>query len=263
MKRGNRSEDMTIHEFGKKNKDIIVMFHPLGVRWDIFEYVIPELSNHFHVIIPAIPGHDPDVPLRDFSSVEEISEEIGIWLRSKGYGHVSCLYGCSMGGAVVMRMLADNIITADNAVIDAGITPYRLPKLVTYLIGIKDFLMTVSGKFISIKALSGVFDPEKYSEADLEYIKTVLGSMSARTIWRGFYSANNYSMPFGMIRTGAHIEYWYGEDEKNARKWDIEYVEEKFPEIMIRENEGQDHAEFFTLHPEEFCAEIISLVKGA
>ena len=54
---------MTIHEFGEKNKDVLVMFHPLGVRWDIFEYVIPELSKHLHVIIPAIPGHDPDVPL--------------------------------------------------------------------------------------------------------------------------------------------------------------------------------------------------------
>ena len=167
-----------------------------------------------------------------------------------------------MGGAVVMRMLADNIITADNAVIDAGITPYRLPKPVTYLIGIKDFLMTMSGKYMSIKALSSVFDPEKYSDDDLQYIKTVLGSISARTIWRGFYSANNYSMPSGLIRTGAHVEYWYGEDEKGARKWDIEYVREKFPEVMIRENKGQDHAEFFTLHPEEFCREIISLVQG-
>lgn len=254
---------MSIHEFGEKNTAVLVMFHPLGVRWDIFEYVIPELSKHFHVIIPAIPGHDPDVPLRDFSSVEEISEEIGIWLRSKGFAHVSCLYGCSMGGAVVMRMLADNIITADTAVIDAGITPYRLPKPVTYLIGIKDFLMTMSGKYMSIKALSSMFDPEKYSDDDLQYIKTVLGSMSARTIWRGFYSANNYSMPSGLIRTGAHVEYWYGEDEKGARKWDIEYVREKFPEVKVRENKGQDHAEFFTLHPEEFCSEIISLVQGA
>ena len=52
----------------------------------------------------------------------------------------------------------------------------------------------------------GVFDPEKYSDDDLQYIKTVLGSMSARTIWRGFYSVNNYSMPSGLIRTGALVE---------------------------------------------------------
>ena len=36
---------MTVHEFGKDNKDVLVMFHPLGVWWDVFEYVIPELSE--------------------------------------------------------------------------------------------------------------------------------------------------------------------------------------------------------------------------
>lgn len=252
---------MTIHEFGKENKDVIVLFHPLGVWWDVFEYVIPELAEQFHLIIPAVPGHDPDVPLRDFSSIEEIAEEMENWLRSNGHDNVRCLYGCSMGGALVMRMLADGVITADTAVIDGGITPYQLPKPVTYLIGIKDFLMTMAGKYLSVKALSSVFDPDKYSGDDIVYIKKVLNSMSIRTIWRGFYSTNNYSMPAYPVRTGAHVEYWYGEHEKSARKCDMEYVSSMFPGVVFRENKGQDHAETFTLHPEEFCESIRSVAK--
>ena len=252
---------MTIHEFGKENKEVLVMFHPIGVWWDVFEYVIPELSEHFHLIIPAIPGMDPEVPLRDFSSVEEIAEEMENWLHSKGHNHVRGLYGCSMGGALVMRMLADRVIRPDIAVIDGGITPYQLPKPVTYLIGIKDFCMTIAGKYMSVKALSSVFDPDKYSSEDIVYIKKVLDSMSIRTIWRGFYSTNNYSMPVYPVRTGAHIEYWYGEDEKSARKWDIEYVRKMFPAVVFRENKGQDHAEFFTLHPKEFCRELLYLLS--
>ena len=31
---------MNIHEFGEENTDVIVLFHPLGVRWDVFNYVI-------------------------------------------------------------------------------------------------------------------------------------------------------------------------------------------------------------------------------
>ena len=54
-------------------------------------------------------------------------------------------------------------------------------------------------------------------------------------------------------------EYWYGEDEEPARKWDIEYVKEKFANVTFRGNSGQDHAEFFTLHPEDFCIAL----KGA
>ena len=252
---------MTVHEFGKENKDVIVLFHPLGVWWDVFEYVIPELSERFHLIIPAIPGMDPDVPLRDFSSIEDVASEMEVWLNRNGHDHVRCLYGCSMGGAIVMRMLSEGIITADNAVIDGGITPYQLPEPVTYLIGMKDFLMTMAGKYMSVKALSSVFDPDRYSDDDILYISKVLKSMSARTIWRGFYSTNNYDMPLYPVRTGAHIEYWYGEAEKTARKWDIEYVRNMFPGAVFKENKGQDHAEFFTLHPKEFCQELLHTIN--
>ena len=31
---------LTVHEFGKENQNTIVLFHPLGVWWDIFEYVM-------------------------------------------------------------------------------------------------------------------------------------------------------------------------------------------------------------------------------
>lgn len=41
---------MTIHEFGKENKDVIVLFHPLGVWWDVFEYVIPECQSSLECV---------------------------------------------------------------------------------------------------------------------------------------------------------------------------------------------------------------------
>ena len=106
-----------------------------------------------------------------------------------------------------------------------------------------------------------IADPDKYSGDDIVYIKKVLNSMSIRTIWRGFYSTNNYSMPAYPVRTGAHVEYWYGEHEKSARKCDMEYVSNMFPGVVFRENKGQDHAETFTLHPEEFCESIRSVAK--
>ena len=37
--------EITVHEFGKQNPDVIVMFHPLGVWWDVFDRVIPILER--------------------------------------------------------------------------------------------------------------------------------------------------------------------------------------------------------------------------
>ncbi|MDO5831406.1 MAG: alpha/beta hydrolase [Methanobrevibacter sp.] len=251
---------LTIHEFGQNNAKTIVMFHPLGVWWDIFEYVIPILEKDYHLIVPAIPGHDPDRPESDYTSMQEITDEMTDFLTDNGLGHVDCLYGCSMGGGLVIKFLAEGKINTDLAIIDAGMTPYQLPKPITYLIGIRDFLMTMMGKYASIKMLGSVFDPEKYSQEDLLYVKKVLNSLSARTIWKGFYEANNYTLPEDIVQPDCRIQYWYGDEEKDARGWDMEFVKKTFPNVEFVENTGQNHAEFFTLHPEEFCLRIDELL---
>ena len=251
---------LTIHEFGQNNAKTIVMFHPLGVWWDIFEYVIPILEKDYHLIVPAIPGHDPDRPESDYTSMQEITDEMTDFLKDNALGHVDCLYGCSMGGGLVIKLLSEGKVKTDLAIIDAGMTPYQLPKPITYLIGVRDFLMTMMGKYASIKMLGSVFDPEKYSQEDLLYVKKVLNSLSARTIWKGFYEANNYTLPEDIVRPDCRIQYWYGDEEKDARGWDMEFVKKTFPNVEFVENTGQNHAEFFTLHPEEFCLRIDELL---
>lgn len=60
---------MTVHEFGKENKDAMLLIHPSVVKWDYFEYVIPLLEDRYHLIVPALPGYDFEQP-GDFTSVE-------------------------------------------------------------------------------------------------------------------------------------------------------------------------------------------------
>lgn len=252
---------INMHEFGKEHKDIIVMCHPLGVWWDVFEYVIPKLEKQYHLVIPAMPGHDEEHPEMDYTSVEDIAEEITQWLKSNGYDKIKCLYGCSMGGGVVTRILAEQKITADCAVIDAGMTPYCLPKVLTYFIAAKDWFIMEIGKHASLKILRGMFNEEKYSEEDLLYVKKVLGSMSSKTIWRAFYSCNNYSMPSPVPQPECPVQYWYGEEEKKLRKNDIAYIRQIFPDTQFVENKGMGHAEYFTLHPKEFCKQLTAFIE--
>ena len=252
---------ITVHEYGKDNKNIIVMFHPLGVWYDVFEYVTPILEKDYHLIIPAIPGLDPDNPKSEFTSIEDIESKITDYLIKSGHSHVTCLYGCSMGGSLVIRMLASNKIITDFAVIDAGITPYEMNKFFTYCIGVRDWCMTQIGKYASVNALSSVFDPKKYKENDILYIKKVLNSMSSKTIWNGFYSTNNYSMPKDFKEPTCKIQYWFGDEEKKEREWDINFIRKVYPKTIFVENKGQNHAEFFSLHPVEFCKQLKEVIE--
>lgn len=252
---------MTIHEFGEENESLLILFHPLGVHWDVFNYVVPLLKDGYHLVIPALPGFDPDAPEADFTSVEQIADEMTTWLIERNLSSITCLYGCSMGGGIVTRMLAVGKVDASCAVIDGGMTPYQLWKPLTYLIGVRDFAMVELGKHMSVKALRSMFDPKKYTDDDLKYIKKAMHSMSARTIWRSCYSCNNYSMPKPVPPVRCRIAYWYGSDEKRSRKWDIAYVRKTFPHALVVENAGMGHAEFFTLHPREFCEKLIAWIR--
>lgn len=250
---------MTIHEFGKDRPKIIVLIHPSIVRWDYFEFVIPLLENSARIIVPALPGYD-ESDRGDFTSVEDISEALARWLRGNGINSIDVLYGCSMGGSIVMRMLANGEITVGNAVVDGGIAPYRLPWIVTRLIAIRDFLMILIGKWAGVKLLSRFFTSDEYSESDLEYAAGVLKSLSYRTIWRTFESCNNYKMPAEPLRIPTRIQYWCAASEEKDRRDDIEYVREMFPDAVFKVFPDVGHGGMALLRPEKFARFIEELL---
>ncbi len=246
---------MTIHEFGTKNKSAVVLIHPALVMWDYFEYVIPLLEDRYHLIIPALPGYDEEKP-GDFTGVEQIASELTDRLIENGHTEIACIYGCSMGGAIVTKLLSDNRIKPESAIIDGGITPYQLPRIVTRLIAVRDFLLVSMGKLGGIRLLEKAFTSDEYSEEDLRYIEKVLKFASAKTIWRTFESCNNYDMPEQIHTACPHMEYWYAQSEEQDRKWDIRYIKLHFPKTAFRTFEEVGHGGLAALKPELLASEL-------
>jgi len=252
---------MTIHEFGTENKNVIVLIHPSLVMWDYFEYLIPLMQNRYHLIIPALPGYDEDVP-GDFTGVEEIAAELARWLIIHGHTSISCIYGCSMGGAVIVRFLADNRVKVKSAVIDGGITPYQLPWVVTRFIAVRDFLMIYMGKLGGIKLLEKAFSTDEYSDEDLKYVAGVLQFINAKTIWRTFESCNNYKMPQIVHTDCGRIEYWFSETEEKDRRWDIRYMRKHFPMTKFRRLSGVGHGGLAALQPKRLMRGLERVMDG-
>ena len=245
---------MNIHPFGNPANGPLVMIHGACMRWDMLQESIDILSRDYYVLAIAVDGMDPAMD-NEFTSVEALSAELEEKLLDMGIWEIECLYGLSMGGGFVIRMLADNRIPVRFALIDAGITPYELPWLVTRLILVKDFLMTEWGKH-SLSALKLAFPPEKYTEEGVRFMYDTMRCMSATTIWRVFDSTDNYRMPKSFPKIDTKIAYWYGEAEKKARKLDIRYVRKHIPNVVFREIPGMDHGQYALMRPEAFCADI-------
>ena len=240
---------MTIHEFGKEDARTVVLIHPSVVMWDYFEYVIPLMEKGYHLVVPALPGYDPDVK-SDFSSVEEITDDLARWLIRNNLTEIHCMYGCSMGGSIVIRSLLDKRLKIERAVIDGGITPYQLPWLITRLIAVKDFVLISMGKFGGIKLLEKAFSTDELSEDDIHYAARVLSMISYRTIWNTFESCNNYEMPTRPQTECRKIEYWCADAEIKDRKPDIRYMKKHFPETIFKLVRNAGHGGLAPFQPE-------------
>lgn len=250
---------MIVHTFGKDKDPVIVLIHPSVVYWDYFERVIPFLETNWQVLVPELPGYEPETD-SDFTSVEEISKDLAFWLEEHNIARITCMYGCSMGGSIVLRFVADHAVPIQCAVIDGGITPYQLPWIATRAIAVRDYLMITIGKAGGVGLLEKAFATDAYSKEDLEYISQVLKHMSSKTIWNTFESCNNYEMPDRPI-DGTDMEYWYAEKEKQERKWDIRYMRRQFPGIQFCEFKGSGHGGLAVTKPQLLARELERLIQ--
>ncbi len=249
---------MNVHEFGKENKEIILLIHPSLVKWDYFEYVIPLLEDQYHLLIPALPGYDFE-DSSDFTSVEAVANELNKWIKSQGYTELYAVYGCSMGGSIALLTTLGKKILIRHCVMDGGITPYQLPWIVTRFIALKDYLMMMLGKAGGIKLLEKAFATDDYSSEDLQYVAEVLKHSSRKTLWRTFESCNNYKVPAPVPRMDTRIHYWYASGEEKERKEDINYMKQHFPQTTFKVLPKLGHAGLVLLQPELFAKMMIEL----
>lgn len=257
---------MKVYEFGAENSKTFAMFQCAAEPWWVFKASAEAVAKDYHVFLFIADGHDEQGT--EFVSIEKNVHDAAEYLRSKGVFHLDALYGISMGGASAIRFLATEDISADKAIIDAGITPYPYPRWICRLISVKDWIMMMLGTksmtFMKLAAPPERWtpkgeDPEDHYRRIFEFEKN---HFSPKTIYNVFWSTNNYSMPDPVPAVDAKIEYWYGEEEKKARKQDIAYTCRAYPQTVEKEFKGLAHAELVMMFPERFYEEVTRFLKS-
>ncbi len=253
---------MKVYEFGTDNPRSFVMFQCAVEPWWVFKASAEQMAKDWHVYLFITDGHDELGT--EFVSIEKTVRDAAAFLRNNGIRHVDAMYGVSMGGAIVIRFLATENIPVEKAIIDAGITPYPYPKPVCRLISFKDWAMVMLGtRFLPLMKLA--YPPKRWTPAGEdpgEHYRRLHDfykkHYSSRTIYNVFWSTDNYSMPDPVPPVGTKIEYWFGEKERKAREkeHDIEFVCRAFPQTVLHEFKGLEHAELIMMFPERFYREV-------
>ena len=256
---------MKVNEYGSEHEKTVAMFQCAAEPGWVFIPSAEALAKDYHVFLFIADGHDELGTT--FVSIEKYVDDAASYLKENGICRLDLLYGVSMGGAAVIRFLATQDIIADKAIIDAGITPYPYPKPICRLIALKDWAMIMLGTksyfFMKLAAPPERWtpkgeDPEEHYRKIFAFEKN---HFSSRTIYNVFWSANNYSMPDSVPTVKTKIEYWYGEEEKRARKNNLAYTIKVFPQTVPKEFKGLAHAELVLMFPERFREEVMQVMR--
>ena len=258
---------MKVYEYGIENEKTMLMFQCSAEPSWLFYPAAEAMGRKYHVFFAAADGHNPEEP-GTFISVEKYVDDAVAYLKKKGLTELDAAYGVSMGGSAVMRLLATQAIPVKKAIIDAGITPYPYPLVIRKLIALKDLVtMRIGTKSESLakkimppeRWTPAGWDPEEYYHKLFEFLSGP--GFSAKTIYNVFWSANNWSCPEPVPAVDTEIEYWYGEEEKKARKDNIAWAKKHFPQLKLVEHAGLAHAEMIEVYPERFYKEAMRFLE--
>lgn len=111
---------MKILEHGQTQEKTLLFLPCTAEPVWAFTATVELLSQKWHVFKVVYDGHQPEYP-GDFTSVEQMVDEITAYLKERGVSRLDAAYGCSLGGACLTRMLALVIIEGSHAKFTWGV----------------------------------------------------------------------------------------------------------------------------------------------
>ena len=110
---------MKILEFGDTSKNKIILIHGFQCPWQVWNKYIEHYKNRFHIIVPIMSGHNPEVK-DDFISFTSDAKEIEEYILSRYGKNIYAVYGMSMGGVLAATLWQNNRLSFDKVIFDGS-----------------------------------------------------------------------------------------------------------------------------------------------
>lgn len=176
-----------------KSKDTIVLVHGLGASAERWEFVIPEFSKEYRVIVPDLIGFGhSDKPSVDYTT-EFFTEFLGNFLKKLEIKKTNII-GSSLGGQITAEFTSQNQNLIENLVLvsPSGIMKHSTPALDAYVMaalypnleGAKNAFEMMAGptREIHSKIIEDFVTRMKLPNAKMAFMSTLLGLKNAEII---------------------------------------------------------------------------------
>ena len=245
---------MIVKEYGKSNKDIIILLHGGGLSWWNYEEVSEILKSNYHVILPILDGHSGSD--RDFTSIENNANEIIEYIDNNYNGNVKLIGGLSLGAQILLDILSKRDNICEYAIIESALVcPMKMTnRLIELLINMSYGLINKKWfsklQFKSLKIKKELFD--KY------YIDS---SNITKNNMISFLEANsNYYLKNIKTNKSKSIVI-VGSKERSIMIKSAKRIHDELINSELEILSGYYHGDLSINHPNEYAEKVNKLIK--
>ena len=245
---------MIVKEYGKSNKDIIMLLHGGGLSWWNYEEVSEILKSNYHVILPILDGHSGSD--RDFTSIENNANEIIEYIDNNYNGNVKLIGGLSLGAQILLDILSKRDNICEYAIIESALVcPMKMTnRLIELLINMSYGLINKKWfsklQFKSLKIKEELFD--KY------YIDS---SNITKNNMISFLKANsNYHLKNIKTNKSKSIVI-VGSKERPIMIKSAKIIHDELINSELEILSGYYHGDLSINHPNEYAEKVKKLIK--
>lgn len=245
---------MKILEFGDTSKRRIILIHGFQCPWQVWNKYIEYYEKKFHIIVPIMSGHNPEVK-DDFISFTDDAKEIEDYILSRYGKEIYAVYGMSMGGVLTATLWQNKRLTFDKVIFDGS-------PLVSYNNLMKGFMKKF---YIDITHKSQQRDKKTVeqatkviiSEDNLECFLKVLDNMSDVTVGNSIDDIADFKLSQSINTPDTVVYFFHGTafNEMLAKK-SAKYVKKYYPTTIIKCFKGKFHCENALFNPEIMITEL-------
>ena len=226
----------------------------LGVSYEIFIPLINFLENDFHIIAVEVDGFVIGKHTQ-FTSVDDQAVQIINYVKKNYDGRLDCVYGLSLGGKILSRILERDEIVINHAVLDAA----PLLPLPSWLVGPLRYLqcLNVWTCYHWTGFWRWVFHSH-YFDVLLDECKKVYPYGGTKAVLDGYKSV--YTNKLQSIN-GSDIHYWHGTKEAFVAKPQVKHLKRLCPNVNVEVFKKMNHGQLLIDCPDEI-AKRIRLIVG-
>ena len=244
---------MEILEFGDTSKRKIILIHGFQSPWQVWEKYIEHYKKDFHIIVPIMPGHNPEIK-EDFTSFEQTAKELEDYIISRYGSKVYAVYVMSMGGVLTATLWQNKRLEFEKVIFDGS-------PLVSYNSIMRKFTLTF---YLNVTHKSQQRDKKTLEQAvtsiiakeNLDDFLRVLDNMSDTTIKNCINCIGNFKLKSN-IDSSSRIYFFHGTafNEMLAKKT-AKYVKKHYPDAVVKCFNGKAHCENALFYPEIMIEEL-------